>query len=235
MAKPVTSTDNSHVDIDRLILWDDNYNEGDVGLIIQLIEQYGFIGVIKVWQDNQVRGGNHSLMALRAIKAKPNAVVPQNIQVDIDGHWLAPVASLAHLTETQALAFAIADNRSAAKASQNDELLFEYLEHLQTEDETLVTGYDDEDYELLRRLMATEPVTMQPLDEGVEAAFDTFMNSTIKQIVLYMDSKQFVETVERLSKIAQAKGLENNTEVVLFLLNDYERTHEDASINESAT
>jgi len=53
------------------------------------------------------------------------------------------------------------------------------------------------------------------------------MNSTIKQIVLYMDSKQFVETVERLSKIASAHGLENNTEVMLFLLNEYERTHDE--------
>ncbi len=226
MAKKPETTEqgNTYQDIDTLVLWEDNYNEGDVGLIIQLIEQYGFIGSIKVWRDNKVRGGNHSLMALRAIKAKPNAKVPANIKIE-DGKWFAPCAPLTHLNEAQALAFAIADNRSAAKASQNDELLFEYLEHLQAEDAGLVTGYDDEDYELLRRLMA-DPVTMDNLSEGVEAAFDTFMNSTIKQIVLYMESSKFVETVERLSKIMQTQGLENNTEVVLHLLDEYERTHD---------
>jgi len=221
---------NYYEDMDKLILWEDNYNEGDVGLIIQLIKQYGFVGAIKVWKDNQVRGGNHSLMALRAIKAEKDAKAPANIKIlNVNGneHWLVPCAPLNHLNETQAIAFAIADNRSAAKASQNDEMLFEYLERLQSEDDTLVTGYDDDDYEMLRRLMATEPVTMDTPSEGVSEAFDTFMNSTIKQIVLYMDSKQFVETVERLSKIASAHGLENNTEVMLFLLNEYERTHDE--------
>lgn len=213
--------------IDSLILWEDNYNEGDIGLIAEGIRTYGFAGVVKVWRDNQVRGGNHTLMATRSLRDRWNRgeiELPANIRVDTDNHWLVPCVSIAHLSETEALGFAIFDNRSAAKASQNDELLFEYLSHLR-ESEDLITGYDDEDYALLAKLMH-EPITMAEVSGGVDEAFDTFMNaSSIKQIVLYMDTAKFIATVERLSRVMNAEGLENNTEVVLFLLDQYEAVH----------
>jgi hypothetical protein len=226
VAKPSQTVNTIYYeDVDSLIPWEDNYNVGDIGLIIEGIKQYGFAGAIKVWKDNQVRGGNHTLMAVRELHKQwlrgEGMATPANIKVDLENHWLVPCISIAHLNELEAIGFAIFDNRSAAKASQNDEMLFEYLQHLADQDNDLITGYDDEDMALLQRLVS-EPVTMEENSGDVGQAFDTFMNSTIKQIVLYMDAPKFISTVERLSKVMQAAGLENNTEVVLFLLDQYE-------------
>lgn len=136
----------------ELELWPDNYNEGDVGLLMEGIGRYGFAGAIKVWNGNQVRGGNHTLIAVRALKASGEPL-PHNIQM-LDGEWYVPCVSLNHLTEQEAIGFAIFDNRSAARASQNEELLLQYLGILKEADETLVTGYDDADMQQIAEFLS---------------------------------------------------------------------------------
>lgn len=56
---------------------------------------------------------------------------------------------------------------------------------------------------------------------------DVFLNNQIKQIVLYFEGKQYDEIIERLDHIAGAKGLSNNTEIFLELLNFYESEHKE--------
>jgi hypothetical protein len=132
-----------YVALDDLQVWQENYNSGDVGAIYAGILKFGFNNAPRVWQHNQVRGGNHSILALRMVRDNHNPV-PKNV-LDIDGQWYIRTVDVSHLSESEALAFAISDNRLAALASQDEDLLVKYLR--QSEDEGLLeaTGYDTED------------------------------------------------------------------------------------------
>lgn len=148
------------VDIETLKLWPGNYNEGDVSAIVRSIRRFGFVGTLRVWQNNELRGGNHSLMALLDIK-RHGAIPELDLQYPPKGvvvkknNWFVECNDVSYLTETEALAFAIADNRTAALATQNDELLVSYLEHLNdiSSDYPLIIGYDDDDVDLLKQIL----------------------------------------------------------------------------------
>ncbi len=53
-------------------------------------------------------------------------------------------------------------------------------------------------------------------------ALDRYLNNNIKQIVLYFENEHFEKTMNRLDAIAKANDLEDNSQVLLLLLEKYE-------------
>lgn len=153
-------------DLDELIIWKDNYNEGDVGSIAGSIRRFGFANDPRVWQGAHVRGGNHTVMALRLIKGEGKRAgdlhyPPARVRVEGD-KWLIACADISYLSEQDAIAFAISDNHQAQKASQDDKKLLDYLTAMDRST-LLAVGYDEDDINYLTLMVNAEPVI--PLDK----------------------------------------------------------------------
>lgn len=147
-----------------------NYRHGDLGAIINSVLTFGFNGALRVWRDNVVLAGNHSLLALQSIKAQGLAA-PRGIHVE-GKQWLVACVDVSHLTEVQADAFLVADNRTAELASNDDQQLAELLSAIASEDEKLLraTGFDPDDLDQLLQDIANDalPQDWKAYDESVE-------------------------------------------------------------------
>ncbi|AOR28745.1 hypothetical protein FORMB_17060 [Formosa sp. Hel1_33_131] len=56
----------------------------------------------------------------------------------------------------------------------------------------------------------------------VKEKFERYQNNNIKQIVLYYEQNIYADILERLHKVAEKEGLEDNSSVVIKLLEKYE-------------
>lgn len=221
-----------------LVLWEGNYNEGDVGMISLSIRRHGFANAPRVWKGNEVRGGNHTVMAIREVKRggpQPgdNQWPPRGVLVDTDGEWLIPCIDISYLSETEATSFAIADNRAAALATQNEEVLTQYLMQIQQESPEYLeaTGYDAGDLERMMQIL--NPITASDWNKTPDEALDFYLHGNIKQIVLYYTPEEYVQAIEDLSAIMLANGFENNTQTVTHIIQFYKEHH--ASLGDKST
>lgn len=73
-------------------------------------------------------------------------------------------------------------------------------------------------------LQNISPPSAPPDVDTTDEKLDTYMNNAIKQIVLYFKTEQYADVLERLNAIGTKKGLENNTDIFMELLNNYEST-----------
>lgn len=142
--------------IDDLQMWPDNYRRGDIQAIRRSFIRFGFLGALKV-KNGTVYSGNHSLCALRELRDEGFAR-PRGIDCDPSGGWLVPCISIDHLSEDEAVAFAIADNRTAELGSTDDERLAILLGELASTTDLLAsTGYAEIDLDrLLESLRAPD-------------------------------------------------------------------------------
>lgn len=151
MTTDVTTTEQIiYRNITDLRTWAANYRQGDVGAIITSILKFGFNGALRVWRDNTVMAGNHTLLALRSMQAQ-QLDAPHGVIVTGDGDWLAACIDITHLSETEARAFAIADNRTTELATNDAESLAALLQELAHEDDALLmaTGFDGDDLDMM--------------------------------------------------------------------------------------
>lgn len=217
------------VDLDALILWEANYNQGDVGAIAVSIRKFGLNNVPRIWRGLQVRGGNHTTLALRQIKQEgPRPDLdrewpPQHVYVDGD-RWEIDAMDIGDLSEAEAVGFAIADNRTASLASQDEDALLKHLLSLSEADDRLLlaTGYDHDELDRLNQLLG-EPIVGENFNKSPQEALDYYLNGAVKQIVLYFDANTYLQTVERLTAIMTARDLDSNTSTILHLLDFYEQ------------
>ena len=66
--------------LSALVEWADNYHVSDVTRIALSIRRFGFNAALRVWRDNVVLAGNHSMKALRLIRE-------EGARPDIDLHF----------------------------------------------------------------------------------------------------------------------------------------------------
>lgn len=172
--------------LDDLQLWDGNYNHGDIGRIYASLKKFGVNKGVSKWRAAPtdpwvVVAGNHTVIVLTWLRKDKRLADSNNTPFEIKGTalvivggvWYVQAASCEHLTKDQAVAYAIADNRIASLATQDDQLLSRYLDGLltlaqETEDAELLTatGYDYEDVEILRQIaFGTEDDETPPDDE----------------------------------------------------------------------
>lgn len=196
------------VNLDDLIPWQGNYNQGDIGAIAISIRQFGFNNVPRIWRGLNLRAGNHTTLALRLIKregARPEwdrQFPPHNVHVDGE-RWYIDCMDIGDLSELEATAFAIADNRDAARASQDEALLLEYLTAISAESTQLLagTGYDDADMNYLLQQYEYNELANTPKSgsEDIKAKRD-------KSVDLIFTLSPFSSTVQMLCCLAIKSG-----------------------------
>lgn len=229
MVKKTTESGIVRANLDDLALWEDNYNQGDIGAIALSIRRFGFNNAPRVWNGLNLRAGNHTVLALRQIKAEganpdqDRQFPPHNVYVQGDD-WLVDCIDIGDLSDEEATAFAIADNRDAALASQDETALLKHLIRLSEQDEGLLlaTGYDGDDMEALRKMLG-QPIVGEDFNKTPHEALDFYLNGNIKQIVLYYDPVTYLSVVERLTKVMMDNNLDSNTSTVIHLLDEYDK------------
>ena len=144
--------------IDDLKTWQHNYRRGRVDAIASSIVEFGFNHVLRVWRDDVVIAGNHTLLALRKLR-DTGAPPPTNIVV-VDGGWCVPCLDVSHLTPNQATAFAVADNRLHDIGEDDNQILAELLKSLQTEmDLIYAAGFTDAEFS---NLLSAVSASLEP-------------------------------------------------------------------------
>lgn len=119
-----------------------NYRVGDIDGIIKSIIRFGFNGDLRV-REGLIIAGNQSFTALARMKdeGKP---APNRIQVE-DNEWLIHCIDLSHLSETDALAYLVADNKTQESGTIEDAALLSILQEVKALDRSAfeATGFDD--------------------------------------------------------------------------------------------
>lgn len=213
----------NYIDLDTVRLWEQNYNEGNVGLIAIMIRRYGFNRAPSIWRDNEVRAGNHTVMALRELQKNGDAA-PEHV-IEQDGKWYIPYIDVSHLNETEALAYAIADNKAAKEASEDEAMLAKYLKAIKNDDETLfeATGFDEDD---IRKLFAKAHVPMFPeggLTDDDESSDDVDFNppeSAVRMVHLFFDKDNIDDFNAKIDELMKAWDIDNVTDAVLKAVQD---------------
>jgi len=143
--------------------WPGNYRRGAVDAIATSLSRFGFNGAMRV-RGGTVYAGNHVLKALRELKTQEEK--PPSGVIERDGDWQVPIINIDHLSEEEATAFAIADNRTSELGSNDNEILSKLLADLRISDLMAFTAYNDDDLaEMLRAspLVEQEVVDAEPL------------------------------------------------------------------------
>ena len=145
--------------LSELKTWDDNYNQGDIEAIERSIRRYGFINSLRVWRGDEIRGGNHSYLALCRVRdsgAKPELdrnYPPEGVTIREDGEWMVMVTDISYLEPLEATAYAIADNELTRKSTYDEAVLVRHLREISI-DPTLfqATGFTDDEFDKLQAL-----------------------------------------------------------------------------------
>lgn len=153
------------IPLSQLKAWDQNYRLGDIDAIKASLQEFGFNGALRV-KDGTVMAGNQTFAALKSMKdsgAKP----PRNV-VAKAGDWHVPAIDLAHLSELEAKAFAIADNRTHDRGGEDSAQLAKLLSDLaEYPDLEFASGYTDGDImELINSLGGDDPKGVEDDNQG---------------------------------------------------------------------
>lgn len=195
-----------NIDIQSLSLWEQNYRLGDVEAIKNSIRRFGFGSVIRVW-NGTVMAGNHALKAVLELKSEgwnPTGAIT------IKGEsWFIPVLDISHLSEQEAQAFAIADNRTQELGENDDNALSKLLLELQSSSLLTETGYDDSDLdELLATLEQENAIAIVNGQESTEWVGMPEFTPTVKPYDVMIHCETEDHQKELSAKIVQVLNID---------------------------
>jgi hypothetical protein len=231
-----TTTQNPLIPIAQLKPWDKNPKnvtpEGYERLRQQL--KLGQHTTLLAFEDGSVLGGNARLKLMtemgwntvecKVLSAKQdgegfyalinNVVVMENGK--IPQHWKT-------LDELK-LAYSLSHNDRAG--FYNDEAVLELTKEFPAFDWTKysVDFSTSMNLDAISKQGTDKPEVSKDTDPS-DDKLDTYQNGTIRQIVLYFTVEEYEKIVEQLKMITELNKLENNTEVFLLLLKEYENNH----------
>jgi len=137
------------VPLDRVKLWERNPRKNDpaVPKVARSIRRYGFVAPLVVWRSrDRLVAGHTRYRAMELLLREDPAFIPRGAP----GAGLVPVRFHEFLSEAEANAYAIADNRLAEEAEWDDAALADELAILRNEGFDLAeTGFDDAEIKIL--------------------------------------------------------------------------------------
>lgn len=162
--------------LEEFIPWPGNPRQGDVGALVESFRRFGQQKPVVVQEaTQQVAAGNHAIAAMKALR------------------WSHGAGVLSPLSDEDAEAYLIADNRTAELGAYDDEALGTMLRKLASDGNLRGTGYDGDDVDdFLKRLQK---------DAGIkpEVAFSEELLEEHNYVVLYFDNA--LDWASALSKL----------------------------------
>ena len=205
------------IDIKKLVPDPNNvrkHGSANLSAIKQSLEQFGQIEPLIVDSDFIIRSGNGRFEVMKAL-GFTNVNV---IQID--------------MKDKEAIAYAIAANRTAELAEWDDENLLKQLQRILEQDGELLasTGFSQADLERLAADLESGVVESEASAEAMAENIAKYESSAIRQIVLVFSVAEYNRVVEAFGKYCDQHGLSNNTEAVMHLLetNGYATAGRDA-------
>ena len=129
-----------------------------------------------------------------------------------------PVSIQKFDSEAQEYAHMLADNRLAELADMDNTKLKDLIQELDTGEIDLeLTGYSNSEIGSLMSQVFQGENGPTPIED-----LETFESTAIRQIVLICNIEEFESAIAKLDKIKTKLDLQNNTEVVLHLLEQYD-------------
>lgn len=147
--------------LDDLKIHPENYRVSDERRIADSIRRFGFNGAFRVWRGVIIAGA-HTYKALVLMREEAPDKLPHGIERDEDGMWKAPCVNANHLTEQEAKAFMLADNRLQQIGYDDEEKVAALIAELPADLVDLV-GYADLD---LQEIMDGLPDSEVQAGEG---------------------------------------------------------------------
>lgn len=221
MAKQGEQIRVEYVSLATLKRWPRNPKMHDKEQIQKSIGRFGFVDPITVDEKSgHMVAGHGRLETLEAMKLSGQDP-PERIKVAKDGDWLVPVIrGVSFANSTEAEAYLIATNRLVEIGGWDEKALTLILDDLRKSSYSLSgVGWDEKELDRMVAEVTQEPVR----DDTPGDLADTFLEGSIKQLVLYFPGAEFDAITERLQKIMEAEKLESHTAVFKKLVEVYER------------
>lgn len=164
------------IKLDDVVLWDNNPNEGDLGALITTVKKIGYIETVNIWQNNEVRAGNHRVKALLELRRQNWQPFGGCVRVNERGEWEIEYIDISDLSPLEANTYGLASNRITRLGYDNQPLAVGLLEEIRIADNELflATGFDDDDLGALSQSIDyssrdsnRESVTLDLLMSGV--------------------------------------------------------------------
>lgn len=176
-----------------------NHDATQIERIKKSIKEFGFNQPLVVDADGVIIVGHGRFQAAKEL-----------------GLEKIPVVVKTDLTEQEQKAYRILDNKLQNDSTWHWENLALDIAFLED------AGFNVAEYDLGRLTEWMEKPKQEDQDDLAEK-LESFENATIKQIVLYFDGISYQRVLKQMQRV-QADNLDitDNTEVVQYLLNDYE-------------
>lgn len=191
----------------------------------QSIDRFGYVQPVLINEaTGEMVAGHGRLERLQQLKAEGKEP-PDRIQVDKAGEWLVPVIrGVSFKSPQEAEAYLVADNRLVEMGGWDDKMLAEVLADLRSQSVSFEgIGWSEAE---LDRMVAD--VTQESQQEVTHDA-DTFLEGSIKQLVLYFPGPEFDSLISRLNAVMAATGSESHSEAFKKLLEHYEASNAGAA------
>lgn len=156
----------AYVPLSELETWPGNYREHDIGAICESLTRFGQQKPIVVQASSmKVVAGNGTFLGAQALG------------------WEEIAAHVTDLSDEEAEAFLLADNRTQERGRGNDDALAVLLERVAHRGQLAGTGYDGDDVDDLLKRVRQDQTAVKP-----EIPFSTELLEEHQYVVLYFDN-----------------------------------------------
>lgn len=198
----------------------------------QLLEQLkmGTLKNVLLMPDGTVLGGNMRLRAFREANIEEWPAVEVDFKQNEGGAWYAVVSEKEipektyESKEAGMLAYSLVDNsQSGYYESEKLAEMVSGFNAFPLAEFKIPLGHPVQLKSLLQSFgppPAGEPDKDNPNE--LDEKYNNYLNSTIKQIVLYFSNEEYKEVMARVEPMMKEKGIENHTKLFIFLLDMYE-------------
>jgi hypothetical protein len=202
-----------------------NPKKHDLAEIRASIERWGLASIVAIVNEKTglMVAGHGRVEVLRRMKDQ-GADAPGKVKLrKKDGEWLVPVLrGVAFDNEREAHAYLLADNRLVERGGWDRDELASLLQELDLgEDEVPGIGWSaGEVSNILDSIERDKRVEKTP-----EEKLDGFLDSAIRQLVLYFQAADYDTVLDQLDAIGAAEGVQNHTDTVMLLVGRYVEEH----------
>lgn len=178
------------------------HGDRNIQTIVESLNRFGQQKPIVVDSSNCVRAGNGTLEAARSLG------------------WTHLDCVVTELKGSDAIAYAIADNRTAELAEWDDGVLIATLEGLQLEGLLSSAGFsDDELAELMKDIELDGDGTTGEVPEqtpGIDRSTQEYLDGNEKQFQFFVSAKDFDEVQAAIEQAKNKSGSKTNSEAIVW-------------------